>query len=98
MVREVVRQHVANWLKALRDSEAALDDVETRIATAARKAGPKHEGIGMLAKCLDALTEIVTVIDVLPPEAASESVRVRERIKAAKQNINSAMRMFGIGV
>lgn len=98
VVREVVRQHVANWLKAVRDSEAALDDVETRIATASRKGGSKHDGIAALARCLDALTEIVEVIDVLPAEAAGESVRVRDRIKAAKASINSAMRTFGIGV
>ena len=99
-VREVVRAHVATWIKVTRDAHAAIDEQIARIQEAGRRGGKRHEAITQLAKALDALVDTDKVLEELlvgHPESADEVVKVRGRIGKAKQDVNSAMRVHGIG-
>jgi MoxR-like ATPase len=100
VVREVVRAHVATWIKATREAHSALDEQIARIVEAGRKGGKRHEAIAALAKCLDVLVDIDTTMEDLlkqHPEAEEEVAKVGKRIDKAKQDVNAAMRVHGIG-
>lgn len=99
-VREVVRANVATWIKVTRDGHAAIDEQIARIQEAGRRGGKRHEAIGQLAKSLDALVDTDKVLEELlagHPESADEVAKVRARIGKAKQDVNAAMRVHGIG-
>lgn len=99
-VREVVRANVATWIKVTRDAQSAIDEQISRITDAGRKGGVRHESITALAKALDALVEIDNTMETLLKdhvEATDDVAAVRARITKAKVEVNSAMRVHGIG-
>ncbi len=101
VVREVVRAHVATWVKVTKDANAALDEQLARIQQAAQKGGKRHEGIAQLAKSLDALIDIDATMDTLVtnhPESKDDADKVRARIAKAKVELNAGMRALGIDV
>ena len=100
-VREIVRAHVATWIKMTRDAHAAIDEQASRIQQSSKQGGPKHEAIAQLGKALDAVTDVAHTMEELlstSPEAREEVEAVRARIKKTKNDIASAMRLHGIGV
>jgi len=99
-VREVVRANVATWIKVTRDAHAAIDEQIAHIQEAGRRGGKRHEAISQLARSLDALVDTDKVLEELlagHPESADEVAKVRARIGKAKQDVNAAMRVHGIG-
>ncbi len=100
VVRDVVRAHVATWIKATREAHAALDEQLVRIGEAGRKGGRRHEAISLLAKALDALVDIDKAMEdllVQHQESEVEVLKVRERIGKAKAETYSAMKLHGLG-
>lgn len=99
-VREIVRAHVASWIKATREAHAALDEQTSRAQDAAAKGGRRAESIGQLAKVLDALIDVDSAMDDLmksTPEASDEVEKVRARIVKIKGAVMAGMRTHGIG-
>ncbi len=100
IVREVVRAHVASWIKTTRDAHAALDEQSTRISAAARKGGTKEEALKQLGRASDSLFDLsgqMAQLVVDTPEATSDAAKVNERIGKIKSEIQSAMRGLGFG-
>lgn len=99
MVREIVRAHVATWLRELRESTEAIDEQEIALKEALRKGGTIDKTATAIAQVGQRLTEIqeesLEAAKRDSPEAAKDVEHLEERILDIRDLMRKSMRKLG---
>jgi len=83
IVRELVREHVASWLRDLRAAADIVDEQESAMASAIKGKGNLSSTMNAIAKVAQKLKELdADVLDNLAsvPEATEDVARLRDRV------------------
>ena len=98
-VKEIVRSHVATWLREIREATAAIDEQEMTLKESMRKKGSTKSTATAIAGVGAMLTEIEREsLDVAlrdSPEAAEDVAKLRKRIEGIRKDMRKSMRKLG---
>lgn len=99
-VQEIVRSHVASWVRDLAKADSSIDEQMARASNAKGAAGKRSDSIAALGRCLDVAIETAKTVKTIGEqysEAADEVTRVNARLAKLQTAITEGMRAQGVG-